>query len=368
MKRDAPLFAGAVVVLAGAVDAGFGELPNAMHPVARLGGFIGLLERRRPTGDPRRELAWGGAIVAATLALAGGTGWAAARGLRRLPLAARLPLTALALKQAFALRGLAGAGADVRDLLAAGARPGSDMGADTGAEAAADTGAEAAADTGVDSGADTGAEAPIAAARESLKALVSRDRDLDPAQIVSATVESLAENLTDSVTAPLLAYAVAGLPGAYAYRAVNTMDAMIGYRGEYEHVGKIAARLDDVANYLPARLTGGLLCLLAVTKGRGGETWAALRAAHSAADSLNKMWTIAPMAGLLGVRLEKPGHYHAGESERPLTPGIISGAIALTWQAGAVALALAAALAAGLSASVPGLSAPAAGSRRRRSR
>jgi len=231
-----------------------------------------------------------------------------------MPLAARLPLTALALKQAFSLRGLVRAGADVRGLL------------ETGASADGD----------------------IEAARESLKSLVSRDRDLEPPQIVSATVESLAENLTDSVTAPLLAYAVAGLPGAYAYRAVNTMDAMIGYRGEYEHVGKIAARTDDVANYVPARLTGALLCLLAAVKGRGGAAWAALRAAHNAADSPNKMWTIAPTAGLLGVRLEKPGHYHAGEPERPLTPEIITEAIALIWRAGAVALTLGAALAAGL--------------------
>ena len=314
MKPEGPLAAALVVAFAGAIDAAFGELPNAVHPVARLGGFIGLMERRRPVGDPRRELVWGGVIVAATVALAVAAGWGVARGLRRMPLAARLPLTALALKQAFSLRGLVRAGADVRGLL------------ETGASADGD----------------------IEAARESLKSLVSRDRDLEPPQIVSATVESLAENLTDSVTAPLLAYAVAGLPGAYAYRAVNTMDAMIGYRGEYEHVGKIAARTDDVANYVPARLTGALLCLLAAVKGRGGAAWAALRAAHNAADSPNKMWTIAPTAGLLGVRLEKPGHYHAGEPERPLTPEIITEAIALIWRAGAVALTLGAALAAGL--------------------
>jgi len=318
MKSEEPLAAALVVALGGAIDAAFGELPNVVHPVARLGGFVGLLERRRPLDDPRRELAHGGLIVGTTTAAAALTGWGVARGLRRMPLAARLPLTALALKQAFSLRGLVRAGAEVRDLL--------------------ETGASTDADNGRD----------IEAARESLKALVSRDRDLEPPQIVSATVESLAENLTDSVTAPLLAYAVAGLPGAYAYRAINTMDAMIGYRGEYEHVGKIAARLDDVANYVPARLTGALLCLLAVTRGRGGAAWTALRAAHNAADSPNKMWTIAPTAGLLGVRLEKPGHYRAGEPERPLTPEIISEAIALIWRAGAVALTLGAALAAGL--------------------
>ena len=97
------------------------------------------------------------------------------------------------------------------------------------------------------------------AARASLAALVSRSPDLDPPLIVSATIESLAENLTDSVVSPLLYYALFGLPGALAYRAVNTMDAMLGYRDEREYVGKAAARSDDAANWVPTRITGLLL-------------------------------------------------------------------------------------------------------------
>ena len=106
-----------------------------------------------------------------------------------------------------------------------------------------------------------------AAARVSLAALVSRSPDLDPPLIVSATVESLAENLTDSVVSPLLYYALFGLPGALAYRAVNTMDAMLGYRDEREYVGKAAARSDDAANWVPTRVTGLLLVAVSALKG-----------------------------------------------------------------------------------------------------
>lgn len=161
---------------------------------------------------------------------------------------------------------------------------------------------------------------------------------------------------------------VAGLPGAYVYRGINTLDAMIGYRGEHEYLGKLAARLDDAANYVPARLAGGLLCAVAMvgersgaSRGRGGRhrgraALAELRRSHGLSDSPNKMWTIAPMAGLLGVCLEKPGHCRIGDGDdrdggRPLTPEVIGEASAVIWKAGAgtlVAAALAAALRAGL--------------------
>jgi len=301
--RDALVSAMAVLV-AGAVDAAVGELPDRVHPVAGMGTLIKALETRRPVGDPHAELAWGAMMTALTVGLVGATGWVAERRARRLSPPARVAATALALKPAFALRGLVEAGRNVRTAL----------------------------------------ETDSDRARDALKALVSRDRRLDPPHIVSAAVESLAENLTDSVLAPLLAYAVLGLPGAYAYRAVNTLDAMVGYRGDHEYVGKAAARLDDVANFVPARLAGLLLCTVAAARGRGRAAVAALAAARRAADSPNKMWTIAPMAGALDVQLEKPGHYRAGAGRRPLTPEVIDDAVRVTWETGAVCIALAAGL------------------------
>jgi adenosylcobinamide-phosphate synthase len=184
------------------------------------------------------------------------------------------------------------------------------------------------------------------AARASLAALVSRSPDLDPPLIVSATIESLAENLTDSVVSPLLYYALFGLPGALAYRAVNTMDAMLGYRDEREYVGKAAARSDDAANWLPTRVTGLLLVAVSAFKGAAGRAWWAFRTQHQPQYGPNKTLAIATMAGSLGVQLRKPGAYALGTADRPLTGDVIDDAVWRVWAAGGATVALAAGLAA----------------------
>ncbi|MCU0312570.1 MAG: cobalamin biosynthesis protein, partial [Solirubrobacteraceae bacterium] len=180
----------------------------------------------------------------------------------------------------------------------------------------------------------------------SLAALVSRSPDLDPPLIVSATVESLAENTTDSVVSPLFYYALFGLPGALAYRAVNTMDAMLGYRDDREYVGKAAARSDDAANWLPTRITGLLLVAVSTVKGTAGRAWWAFRTQHQPRYGPNKTLAIATMAGSLGVRLEKPGAYALGAADRPLTCAVIDDAVWRVWAAGGATVALAAGLAA----------------------
>ena len=146
--------------------------------------------------------------------------------------------------------------------------------------------------------------------------LVSRPtHDLAPHEIAGATIASLAENLSDSVIAPLIAYRCAGLPGAYAYRFVNTADAMLGYRtAELEWFGKPSARTDDLLNLVPARISAPLIALVATgVSGLGlGTAWRALRCAMTEAShtaSPNGGWPMAAMAGALGVRLEKRGHY-----------------------------------------------------------
>jgi len=294
------------VLLAGLLDAAWGEPPNALHPVAWLGRLIALLERRAPAGRPRAELAYGAVVVVVVTGVAGGTGLGLAYGLSRLPRWLALPAAAAALKVSFSLRGLVDAGRTVQRAL----------------------------------------ETDDAAAREALLALVSRSRDLTPPQIASAAVESLAENLSDSVVAPLCAFVVLGLPGAFAYRAVNTLDAMIGYHGRYEHLGKVAARTDDVANLVPARLTGLLIAGFAGLRGRGRAALIALRDERRLSESPNKLWTIAPMAAALDVRLEKPGAYVVGPGDRQPTADTIGAAAVLAWAGGAVALSAAAAAAA----------------------
>ena len=143
----------------------------------------------------------------------------------------------------------------------------------------------------------------LAAARRAVARLVSRDvTHLDGAQVRQAALESLAENTSDSIVAPLWWYAVAGLPGAAVYRFVNTTDAMWGYRTPaWEWRGKAAARMDDIANWVPARLTALLLC--------AGPDLRSLAGAAAATPSPNAGWPIAALALRLGIQLSKPGVY-----------------------------------------------------------
>lgn len=150
----------------------------------------------------------------------------------------------------------------------------------------------------------------LPAGRARLAMLVSRDVDtLDAAQVRESAIESLAENLSDSVVAPLFWFAVAGLPGAALYRFANTADAMWGYRGErggrdWTWAGKWAARADDALSWLPARITGALLGVLGAVRGLGS-----LPAQARRTPSPNSGWPMAAMALALDVRLAKPGVY-----------------------------------------------------------
>ncbi len=296
----------ATVLLAGLIDVTLGEPPSALHPVVWIGRLIGALERRRPRGRPGAELAYGVLIVLVTAGTAFAAGLIITLLLDHAPWWLALVVGACVLKTVFSLRGLVRAGRDVQRALAA----------------------------------DT------AAARASLRALVSRSADLDPPLIVSATIESLAENLTDSVVSPLLYYALFGLPGALAYRAINTMDAMLGYRDEREYVGKAAARSDDAVNWLPTRMTGLLLVAVSAVKGTAGRAWWAFTTQHQPQYGPNKTLAIATMAGSLGVQLQKPGAYALGAPDRPLTADVIDDAVWRVWVAGGAAVALGAGLAA----------------------
>ena len=150
----------------------------------------------------------------------------------------------------------------------------------------------------------------LQAGREQLAHLVSRDvQRLDEAGVRESAIETLAENLSDSVVAPLLWFALLGLPGAALYRFANTADAMWGYPGmhggrRWQWAGKWAAHADDVLNWLPARLTAGLLML-----GARRTLWRALPAQAALTPSPNGGWPMGAMALRLGVGLGKPGVY-----------------------------------------------------------
>jgi adenosylcobinamide-phosphate synthase len=288
-----------MLLLAVGLDVARGEPRAALHPVVWMGKLASALERRAPLRGRMLPLLAGGLIVlmvAVPFALAGAL-------IARLPVLLELLLGTFILKTTFALRALGAAGLAVRRRLDDGDLPG---------------------------------------ARDALRSLCSRDpANLDERQVAAAAVESLAENASDSFVAPLFFYVLLGLPGALFYRAVNTLDAMIGYRGRYEYLGKAAARLDDLLNFVPARLTA--LLLLAAAALSGGDLrrgWHILLRDGGRTASPNAGRPMAAMAGLLGVELEKVDHYRLGDPLRPLRPATIVQAWRLVKIAAALVTAL----------------------------
>ena len=158
--------------------------------------------------------------------------------------------------------------------------------------------------------------------REKVKMLVSRSTaNLDREHILSAGYESMTENLTDSIISPLFFFCLFGLTGAAVFRAANTMDAMLGYRDERERIGWCAARMDDILNYIPARITALLLLLHFAQKGRFSSALRVMRRDGKNRPGFNGGIVMAAMAGGAGVRFEKPGMYTIGDSERTLDEG-----------------------------------------------
>ena len=159
--------------------------------------------------------------------------------------------------------------------------------------------------------------------RLGLRALVSRDvTELTLDDATAATVESVSENLTDSIVAPMVAFALFGLPGAFVYRAINTLDSMIGYHGRYEYLGKASARVDDVVNWIPSRITAILLVIgsLFLPGQKLSNAWRIMWRDHGVTESPNAGWTMSAMAGALGIRLTKIGFYQLGDASKPIHP------------------------------------------------
>jgi len=263
-------------------DALFGEPPARLHPVVWMGRY---LTWGRGVGSsltrPLPLFLAGLVLVTLGAALSGGTAWVLGGWLAGLPWWLELPTLAFLLKPFFSVAALLQAGEAVRGALLGG---------------------------------------NLLEARRLLGwHLVSRDTSLlSEAEVAGAAVESLAENLTDSVVAPLFYFALFGLPGAAVYRFVNTADATLGYRTpELEYLGKAAARLDDALNFVPARLSALLLyAALAVRGHRAGDGWRVMRRDARRTPSPNAGVTMALVAGGLGVRLDKRGVYALNEPGR----------------------------------------------------
>ena len=153
-------------------------------------------------------------------------------------------------------------------------------------------------------------------ARKWLPFIVRRDPNtLNERQIISAAVESIAESTTDGVTSPFFFFALFGVPGAFAYRVINTLDSMVGYKNvENMNIGWFSAKLDTITNYIPARLTAYLMVASSfLLRENWRESWRILQRDKSKTVSINAGWTISAMAGALNTQLEKQGAYILGD-------------------------------------------------------
>jgi adenosylcobinamide-phosphate synthase len=264
-SRDMVSRLGAVAV-GMAADRTFGEPPVRPHPVAAFGTVMTRLEK--VVWRDRRSVGAGYAATGVGGAAALGLGSAAALGAASS--VGAWVASAASTWVTVAGRGLGDAARDVAAPLVAG---------------------------------------DLEAARARLPALVGRDpRDLDEVEIVRAVVESVAENTVDALVAPALWTVLGGAAGALGYRAVNTLDSMVGHHSaRYERFGWASARLDDVANWVPARVTA--LAVMACRPARARVIWGTVRRDAGAHPSPNAGVAEAAFAAALGVRLGGTNHY-----------------------------------------------------------
>jgi len=303
-------------VLGGFVlDTLFGDPPWLPHPVVLMGKAISALEKRlraRMPQTPQGELL-GGAVVAFTLPV----GTFLLTSLVCLGAAKLSPWLGLAVQmfwcgQALAAKGLAQESTNVYRALI---------------------------------------KPDLPAARKAVSRIVGRDtQNLTPEGVTKAAVETVAENASDGVIAPLLYMLLGGAPLALTYKAVNTMDSMLGYKNEKSlYFGRAAAKLDDAANYLPSRLAGLLWCAAAALTGNSPKgAWRIWRRDRRNHASPNSAQTESACAGALGVQLAGPayyfGEYYAkptiGDPLRPIEPEDIRRANRMMYAESVLALAI----------------------------
>ena len=282
-----------VLFLALVIDLLLGEPPQVVHPVVWMGKVISFWKRLAPVQDARSQLLYGSGMVLLTISIFALPAYFLLFYMSEISSIAYIIVGASLLKSTFSFKELRRAALEIKVLLT---------------------------------------KDNLKEARARMPALVSREtQSLGKPALVSATVESVVENTCDSFVAPLFYFLCFGIPGAVAYRVVNTLDAMIGYHGKYEYLGKVAARLDDVLNFIPARISGMLLVIAAyLSKKDGRNAWQVMLRDHDRTESPNAGWPMSAAAGALRVRLEKEGYYSLGNTNNPPTPQLIGAGIKLT--------------------------------------
>ena len=271
----------ALLIAAFLLDLAVGDPPWLPHPVVLMGRVVSQGERMLRSGRPRSDFLSGVVVSVLLVALSAGVAWIIISLFQALPLWLSFIATAALASTTVATRGLLDAVKSIETPLRAG---------------------------------------DLAAAREKLSHIVGRETaHLDRNKILTASLESLAESTCDGIVAPLFYLFLGGVPLAMAYKAVSTLDSMIGYRSErYFYFGKFAARLDDLANFLPARLTAGFIVIAAaamrLNPARVGRIAWRDRSCH---PSPNAGYPEAAFAGAFGVRLGGPSVYFGQEVGKP---------------------------------------------------
>ena len=293
--------AAAPLVIALLLDGLVGDPPNRFHPVAWMGTVIGWVRQVAPQRGRVLPFLSGVVLLLVGGAVVIGVGLWLQGLVRQLPSPWHWVGEAIILKTTFSIRGLMRAANQVRQALEA---------------------------------------KDLAQARHLVGwHLVSRDTtQLGPPEVAAATIESVSENASDGIMAPLFFYAVGGLPGALVYRFINTADSMLGYHdSELEWLGKAPARIDDVMNLIPARLTAVLIIVAAMfLRGDPVMAWKIWRGEARFTESPNAGHPMSSMAGALHVELEKFGYYRLGAGHR--FPDVADISIAVRLIYGATAL------------------------------
>ena len=154
-------------------------------------------------------------------------------------------------------------------------------------------------------------------------------KNLNATQMGSAVIESMSENLIDFKLSPMMSFALFGVTGAIAFRAINTLDGMVGFKTkEHINTGWFSANLDNFVNYIPTRLTALLMIVAAaILRMDAKNAWRVARRDHKKTPSRNHGWPMAAVAGALRIQLEKPGQYILGDPQEPLTGDKVLGAL-----------------------------------------
>lgn len=294
---DAQIFSSSATLLIAAflLDLAIGDPRWLPHPVVLMGKVISCGEIFLRTGKPRRDFLAGMALSLALIVLSGTAAWALVAFFYLWPAPLSFIAIAALASTTLATRGLLDAVRRIEAPLRAG---------------------------------------DLSAAREKLSHIVGRETaHLNQDKVLSASLESLAESTCDGIVAPLFYLFVGGVPAAMAYKAISTLDSMIGYRTEkYFYFGKFAARLDDVVNYVPARLTACFMVMASLAVRL--KPALALRVAwrdHANHLSPNAGYPEAALAGAFGIRLGGPSIYfgqqivkpYLGDDLTPVTIGML---------------------------------------------